>query len=358
MPHVRIKGLNSKSRTLADGCRVTYWWAWKGGPRLPGLPGSPEFLAAYNAAIIDRRAPARETLAALVIRYRASPEWAAMARSTRAQWVRWLDRIQDAAGALAIGDLPLAALDDRRVRAEILAWRDQFAASPRNADYAIQVLSRVLGWSVDRGLLSINAAAGVPQLYSADRADIVWTADDIARFQAAAGSPEVGFIVRLAALTGLRRADLATLTWTDVGALAIVRRTGKSRGRKTAIVPLLPETSQLLAQIRAQANARAAELKLPIGALTVLTNTRGRPWSIDGLEHQVIAAKTRAGLTHLHLHDARGTFALRLRKAGLTGPEIADILGWSESRVERLLSTYIDRDSIVMALAKRIGGTS
>jgi hypothetical protein len=52
----------------------------------------------------------------------------------------------------------------------------------------------------------------------------------------------------------------------------------------------------------------------------------------------VVDAKTTAGIDK-HLHDARGTFGTRLRKAGLTAPEIADVLAWEEERVERLLAT-------------------
>ncbi len=43
---VRMKGINRVSKRLADGTRVTCDYAWKGGPRLPGKPGNPEFLAA------------------------------------------------------------------------------------------------------------------------------------------------------------------------------------------------------------------------------------------------------------------------------------------------------------------------
>src|SRR5262245_25607623 len=32
----------------------TYWYAWRGGPRLRGEPGSPELLQSYNEAI-ERR---------------------------------------------------------------------------------------------------------------------------------------------------------------------------------------------------------------------------------------------------------------------------------------------------------------
>ena len=47
---VRLKGINSKTKKLADGSLRTYWYAWKGGPALPGKPGDPEFIAAYVPA--------------------------------------------------------------------------------------------------------------------------------------------------------------------------------------------------------------------------------------------------------------------------------------------------------------------
>ena len=45
---LRLKGLNQVTKRRRDGSSVTYWYAWKGGPSLPGKPGSPEFVAAYN----------------------------------------------------------------------------------------------------------------------------------------------------------------------------------------------------------------------------------------------------------------------------------------------------------------------
>jgi integrase len=361
---VRLKGLNSKSRTLADGTRVTYWWAWKGGPPLPGKPGSPEFMAAYNAAVAARKTPTSDTLSGLVAKYRAAPEFTRLSDDTKAVWRRWLDRIEADATELDIGGLPLAALDDRRVRGDLLAWRDQWADRPRTADYAMQVLGRVLSWSMGRGILALNAAAGVEQLYESNRADQIWTAAEIAAYEAAALSPEIAVIVPLACLTGMRRTDLTRLSWSHVGDVAIVRPTGKSRGRKTQVIPLLAETKALLDKIRAQQQRRHAELCAlaqrkdrppPPMPTTVLSNTRSRPWSPNGLEHQVIDTKAAAKpVVDKHLHDARGTFGTRLRKAGLSASEIADVLGWEEARVERLLATYVDRDSIVLELAERI----
>ena len=45
---VRLKGINSVTKRLADGTLRTYWYAWKGGPSLRGEPGTPEFTASYN----------------------------------------------------------------------------------------------------------------------------------------------------------------------------------------------------------------------------------------------------------------------------------------------------------------------
>lgn len=365
MARVRLKGLNSIRKRLADGSTVTYWYAWKGGPRLPGLPGSPAFLAAFNAAHAERRKPTGENLRALVGLYRASPEFTGLADATRKVWLRWLDLISETEGPLAIGGLPWAGLDDRRVRADILAWRDQWAHQPRTADYAMQVVSRVLSWGMDRGLLALNAAAGVTQLYKGNRADQIWTDAEVSAFVDAASSPEVGFIIRLACVTGLRREDLASLAWSHVGDVAIVKPTSKSGGKKSAIIPILPETTALLAEIREQQRRRQDELiaqaarkgrPAPVAPLTVLSNTRGRPWKVTGLDSAVQDGKAAATPPiDKHLHDTRGTFGTRLRKkARLTASEIADVLGWDEERAERLLAVYVDRDDIVRSIAERI----
>src|ERR1700722_797658 len=51
---VVLKGIDSAVKRLADGSTRTYYYAWRGGPRLMGEPGTPEFVASYNAAIADR----------------------------------------------------------------------------------------------------------------------------------------------------------------------------------------------------------------------------------------------------------------------------------------------------------------
>ena len=59
---VRLKGINSITKTLADGSERTYYYAWKGGPALRGEPGTPEFVVSYNEAAARRIVTPQGTL--------------------------------------------------------------------------------------------------------------------------------------------------------------------------------------------------------------------------------------------------------------------------------------------------------
>jgi hypothetical protein len=72
---VRLKGINSRRKKLADGTIRTYWYAWKGGPPLRGEPGTPEFIASYNEAVAQKIAPPSGALLALLFRFQESAEF-------------------------------------------------------------------------------------------------------------------------------------------------------------------------------------------------------------------------------------------------------------------------------------------
>ena len=76
-----VKGI---AKVIAKG-RV-YWYAWRGGPRLRGEPGSADFWASYNAAIADRHIPEPGRFRSLVTLYRASPDYQKLAPATKENW--------------------------------------------------------------------------------------------------------------------------------------------------------------------------------------------------------------------------------------------------------------------------------
>jgi hypothetical protein len=50
-----------------------------------------------------------------------------------------------------------------------------------------------------------------------------------------------------------------------------------------------------------------------------------------------------------------GTFATRVRLAGLTRDEFASVIGCEGDRVERLLARYVDQERIIHSNAHRLG---
>ena len=349
-PHIVAK------RKLGQPVRW-YVYAWRGGPCVhkqqggvrPKLTG--ELIDAIGAARLKMDAQiATGTIKSLVTAYRASPEWKKLAATTQRGWRPWLDKIEAKFGAA-----PLGVFNDKRIRGDILDWRDEYADRPRSADMAIQVLSRVLSWGVNRGRLDKNHTSGIEQLYDTNRADIIWSDADFASFKEKA-CVEVREGVELAASTGLRRGDLVKLPWSAIGEHAIIWQTSKSRGEARIVIPLLPETWAVLERIKARHEsemaAKPAGKRKPLPE-TILSNSMWRPWTPMGFGSRFHDAKTESGI-RVNLHDLRGTFATRCMIAGLTDQEIADILGWNTKDVAMIRVRYVDQARVVVAMAERI----
>ena len=75
-------------------------------------------------------------------------------------------------------------------------------------------------------------------------------------------------------------------------------------------------------------------------AVTILTNTRGRPWTEDGFRTSWGKAFAKGKFGDLHFHDLRGTAVTRLALAGCTVPEIASITGHSLETVQAILDAH------------------
>src|SRR6185295_18869563 len=95
-----------------------------------------------------RVVPPAGFLLSILAQYQRSDDFHRLAERTRRDYATHIARIEK-----EFGDLPLAALSDRRTRGVFRGWRDQLALrSRRQADYAWAVLARVLSWAFDGGL--------------------------------------------------------------------------------------------------------------------------------------------------------------------------------------------------------------
>jgi hypothetical protein len=327
---VMLKGLHTvKSKGQ------TYYYAWRGGPRILAEYGTPEFHAAFAEAVNPLSGLDKKKFSAWVALYKASDEFNGLADTTKRVWLPWLDHIKE-----EFGNLSTRQFDRPQIRVAIKHWRKRWKDRPRAADTGKQVLSRILSFVVEEGALSHNMCEGIANLYQNDRSDIIWTSEDLAKL-AKTSSKEITWAAKLAGETGFRQADLLKLSWGHVGDHAIEIKTGKSRRRKTATAPITAETRKLLAEI-------------PRRSTRILTTTEGNPWK--GFGSSWNKAMKAAGLSEggLHFHDLRGTAATRFYLAGFTVREIAETLAWSEDRVERLIDRYVKRDEILKDRIRRL----
>jgi len=273
--------------------------------------------------------------------YQRSPEYKMLADATKKSWRPWIEGAKT-----EFGDAPLSIFNTPRMRGEILAWRDKWAHAPRQADFAMQVVSRILSFGVDRGKLSINLALG-GKLYKADRSDIIWDETEIDAV-AARMQPHVANAFRLAAWTGLPRTDLLSLRWDEVHEDHIFRKR-----HKTGVVQMIP--------LRDEARTLIQLLGKKKTAVTVVVNRRGAPFTPREFSRAIERARKAAGVAEgKTLHDLRGTFATRLMAEGFEDREIDAILGWAPGKSERVRRHYISRKSIIKAGLERVrhGGRS
>ena len=330
---VSLKGINSRTKRLADGRIKTYYWAWKVGPPLPGKPGDPEFIAAYNAAVARKVEPPKGVLFALLTKFQASAEFQhTISERTRRDYINQIKRIE-----AEFADFPIKALDDPAARTDFLEWRDRLAkASVRQADYAYGTLARILSWAVKRGMIERNPCAEGGKLYSASRVDKIWSEQDIARFLDVA--PAILRLPMLLAInTGQRQGDLRQLPWS-----AYDGKTIKIRQRKTGAYVSIPVSAELREALD------AASRVSPI----IVVNSDKKPWSESGFQSAWGKATAKAGIEGLTFHDLRGTAVVMLARAGCTEAEIYSITGHKPSDVQAILTAhYLPRDGEVAANA-------
>lgn len=360
-----IKGVHFVRKKRRGKPDRWYVYAWRGGPLIHSADGvqKPPLgkaeIAALAAAQAEARQPNGATLAGAIQSWRISPDWARLAKSTKQTWGVALDGIE-----AKWGTVPLTVFEDPRMTAKIVDWRDSRSETPRAADIGVTVLKAFLKWCRLKGKLRINVAEGIPPLYSSGgRAEIVWTEGDIERFSASAIALNRSLVIdalKLAALTGFRRADLVSLTWAEVGDSAIIRMAQKkSRGRRRrAVIPILPALEELLQELR--------ERKRQPGVQTVIVNSQGRPWTGGSLTQAFNQVRDHAGIVHpgdprletqdraKHLHDVRGTFVTHLCRRGLSDQEVADLVAWSPQNVAHIRRTYVDEAATVVALSRRL----
>ena len=91
---VRLKGLNWSTKKLADGTSKTYWYAWKGGPRIDAVPGTPEFMRLYNEAVASSKKKSAETFSSLIDYFKDCGEYKDLSDKSKRAYDGYLKLIE------------------------------------------------------------------------------------------------------------------------------------------------------------------------------------------------------------------------------------------------------------------------
>lgn len=297
--------------------------------RLPDDPGSPEFWAEYARIMqLPVQTAPPNSFDELVKAWHASPEWRGMAPKTREEWSRYSGRITDAWGTLEV-----RGIEPRHV----LKLRDAYADRPAAANNMLRCLSSMLAWSVPRGWRPDNPCREIKPLRGGEGYQPwPWEIIETAKVEFLNEREDMWWAVAVALYTGQRQGDCLTMRWDHIsGGLLSVKQ--EKTGKRLAI-PLHKDLRTVLETI-------------PKRAVTILTNTDGKPWTKEGFKSSW--GKTKPECTKgLVFHGLRKSAVVTLLEAGCTTAEVAAITGQSMEMVEHYAKHVNQRRLAASAILK------
>lgn len=246
-------------------------------------------------------------MALLIKTWQASPEWGKLADKTKYDWSRYCQRINE-----RWGNLEVRGIEPQHV----LALRDEYQETPAAANNLLRCLSSMLAWSVPRGWRSDNPCREVPPFPKNEGySPWPWELIEIARQELPA---RLWQAVALALYTGQRQSDILAMRW-DALSHGAVSLTQKKTGRQLTI-PIHRDLQAVIDQI-------------PRDAVTILTNSNGKPWTVSGFKASWNKAKPDA-LSGYQFHGLRKSAVVTLLEAGCTDAQAAAITGQSRDMIE------------------------
>lgn len=310
---------------------------------LPGPPGSPAFMAAYNAAIaapmpvkaLGADRVMAGSLDALAVEWYSSASYRQLASTTQLVYRRNLERIRAEHGHRLVADLSPPV-----VRRLMAAKVD----TPAAANHVLRMLRMLMKHAVEHDWRPDDPTFGVRRLKEKAQGTPTWTEADIAAFEAKwpAGT-RARLALTLLLYTGQRRSDVIRMGPEHLRGDAIFVRQQKTGAE--LLIPIHPRLREVLDHV---------EGKPP----TFLITQAGQPFASTTAFYNWFVDVTRAaGLAKgLSPHGLRKAAARRLAEAGCSAHQIAAITGHKTlAEVERY-TRAVDQERLAAAAMQRFSG--
>lgn len=324
-----------------------YYWRRPGTPkrRLPGKPGSPEFMAAYQAALAGVPEPRRSdgtlpkakaagTLAWLVDEYLRSAAFKGLAQATQGARRNILKGVVASAGEHRIVDI---------TEDVVRAGRDRRAETPASANSFLKAMSHLFAFAIEYRYAKKNPAAAVSRLSVKSEGHHTWTEVEINRFLAAYPLGTTAHLcMALMLYTGVRVSDAA-----QMGRQHVTDGWLSFRAKKNRVVvdmPLAPELRRAIDAARPSAK----------GHLHFLINEWDKPFSVKGLGQRMRKWCDAIGLNHCSSHGIRKAGATIAADNGASEHELMATFGWESPKQAALYTRKANRRRLASAGASKI----
>jgi len=194
------------------------------------------------------------------------------------------------------------------------------------ATRTIRLLSSILSYAVDMGLIASNPALGV-KLAPAGQRHRYLSPEELRRLGGVLDQPPASeaeataaTILRLLILTGARRSEIEGLKWSEVDVqFGMLRKETSKTGAK--VIPLARAAMQILEDQRQWISANQ---------VWVFPGQKGQG-HFDSLNKEWSRIRKAAGIADVRIHDLRHTYASFGAAGGIGLPLIGGILGHSQA---------------------------
>jgi integrase len=309
---------------------------------LPGLVGSAEFMATYQAALTGTKAPQRQigegrtvvgTVQSLVAAYLdcspcSSSPFKRLAAETQRTRRNILENFRE-----AHGDKRVFRTEANR-RSTMLLTREHMqkivnekATTPFAQRNFLNTLRALFKWAVEEGRVPDDPTLGVKRVKFKTTGYKTWSESDIETFeQKHAIGTRARLALSLLLYTAQRRSDVVKLGRQHIrhGILTVDQHKTEGQDEAHLEIPVHPKLREIIDAT-------------PNEHLTFLTTRSGRPFSPAGFTNWFREMCNEAGLPNgLSAHGLRKACARRLAEIGCTTHEIAAITGHATlAEVER-----------------------
>jgi integrase len=315
-------------------------WVWYfrigKGPRirLPDEYGSPEFVAAYHAALsgnpIEKTPgrPGKGSVAWLIARYRESSAWAGLSPATRYQRDRIFTQIIEKVGSEAYAGVTAKTIRN---------GREARQATPFMANNYLRAVKGLFAWATEAEFVTENPAAGVAELAVKTQGHEPWTIEDVRRYEARwpLGARERVWL-HVLAYTGLRLGDACVVGWQHVRDGWVSMKAEKTG--ETLEFPILPPLEETL---------KAG----PTSDLAWIANAHGRPFVKESFGNAFRDACRAAGIKGKSAHGLRKMLASLAAEIGASEELLQAWFGWQSNR----MSAIYTRAASKKAMAGKLG---